>query len=151
MSSAPAVRYPVGRSRFHLLLVTVLGCSGALALSGWMIVQGEPNVRHVVGWLFWLATGLLAVLTWWQTRVGELVFDGCGWIWCCRDQSTSVSIQVELDVQHTLLLRMSLPGHGTCWLWLERSSQPMLWPAARRAVFARQRDLPGGTDVARPA
>jgi len=149
---APAVRYPVGRSRFHGVLVVLLSFLGALALALWVVLSDAFTVRHVAGWVVWVGTTLWAALTWWRSSLGELVYDGHGWLWTQQGQSVAVSVRVELDIQNTLLMQMSqATGRHPRWLWLERSGQPTLWRALRRAAFAQHRAAPTVSEKARPA
>lgn len=145
MQHAPAVQYPVGRARLHLLLIVLLGVLGALALSGWMAMYGDILVRHAVGWTVWLATLVWAGLAWWRAPVGDLAWSGDGWSWTQRGQVSAVALQtqLQLDLQHTLLLRLVPPVQRANWLWLERSRQPLRWSALRRAVFAPIQAAPG--------
>ncbi|MDD5030252.1 MAG: hypothetical protein PHH58_12250 [Rhodoferax sp.] len=139
MQHAPAVQYPVGRSRFHLVLIVLLGSLGALALSGWLSAQDDLYAWQAASWTGWLATTAWASVKWWRTPVGELAWSGNGWSWTQQGQANAVLLQVELDLQQTLLLRLLQPARHARWLWLERSRQPTQWLALRRALFAPTR------------
>lgn len=143
MQHAPAVQYPVGRARLHLLLIGLLGVLGALALSGWMAWYDDIRLRHAAGWTVWLATTAWAGLAWWRAPAGDLAWSGDAWSWTQRDQISAVAVQPQLDLQHTLLLRLSQPAQRGNWVWLERSRQPRQWAALRRAVFAPTQAAPG--------
>lgn len=136
MHHAPAVRYPVGRSRFHLLLMLMLGLLGACALTGWMVVQDRLSWRHMASWAVWLVALSWAGWAWWRSPQGELAYGSAGWTWTRLGQISGVVVCVELDLQHALLLRAARPAHAPLWLWLERRQVPTRWQAVRRAVFA---------------
>jgi len=136
MHHAPAVCYPVGRSRFHLMLIVLLGALGAFALSGWMAVLDVLSARHLASACIWLTAVVWAAWAWWRSPQGELAYGGDGWSWTQAGQTDAVSVHVELDLQQTLLLRVVKPTYRPLWLWLERRRSPMHWQALRCAVFA---------------
>lgn len=136
MHHAPAVRYPVGRSRFHLTLILLISFLSAFALVGWVAVQDDLTWRHGASWVVWCVTVSWAGWAWWRSPQGELAYGSDSWTWMQRGQIQAVSVRVELDLQHTLLLHVAPSSNRSLWVWLERMSAPMQWQAVRRAVFA---------------
>ena len=137
MHSAPAVSYPVGRSRFQGWLVSGLGF-GASVTGGYWLQQVDA-----IGWRQWLFAGVLlgacgaAALAWRRSAQGILHWDGQAWHWTGADASIPVQLTVHLDGQFVLLLSVR-PDTGRCrWLWPERRVDEVHWNALRRAVFSR--------------
>jgi hypothetical protein len=144
MHNAPAVSYPVGRSRFQagmLALVTLLGIAGALL---WFVQVEVP------GWRQWsmlfgsVATGLGV---WWQRRhplTGQLTWDGLSWIWSDAKRSVPTQLAVVIDFQAAMLLCLR-PDDQTrrIWVWVDRNASPTTrWLALRRAVHQYPRQVP---------
>lgn len=138
MHSAPAVNYPVGRSRFQGWL---LGLTGLVGLVAGFLWQAQVDL---VGWRQWLfaltllGACLMAVRAWWRAPVGRLYWDGHSWRWTGADASVSGSVTVHLDLQFCLVLSLHTDAGARFWLWPERRAEVSLWRALRRAVFARR-------------
>lgn len=137
MHSAPAVSYPVGRSRFQGWLLLGLGL-GASLTGAWWLRQVDT-----VGWRQWLFAGVLlgacgaAALAWHRSARGILRWDGQAWGWTGADASIPVLLTVHLDGQFVLLLSLHLDTGRRLWLWPERRFDVVHWNALRRAVFSR--------------
>ena len=136
LHSAPAVSYPVGRSRFHgwLLALTVL----AGVLTGWLWQrQGQPDAWRLGLFATLLAgVSLLAVLAWRRSPRGNLRWDGQVWCWTSADSASCGVLSVHLDLQFCLLLCLRSEVGARIWLWPERGAELALWSALRRAAFA---------------
>ena len=137
MHSAPAVSYPVGRSRFQGLLVLALGL-GASVMGAYWLRQVDA-----VGWRQWLFAGVLlgvcgaAALAWRRSAQGILRWDGQAWHWTRTEASTPGLLTVHLDGQFVLLLSLRHDSGKRLWLWPERRLDATHWNALRRAVFSR--------------
>lgn len=137
MHSAPAVSYPVGRSRFQGWLIGLTGLGGVLLVLLW------TNVADTVGWRQWLlgitvlGSCYLAGAVWWHSSSGSLRWDGQAWSWQMANASTSGMLTVHLDLQFVLLLSLRPSPDTRIWLWPERRSQAVRWNALRQAVFSR--------------
>lgn len=141
MSGPPPVSHPAGRSPGLLLLLAGLWLPAALA--GMLLVH--PTLEGEVRWpalgLFLLsglgsAAGLL--LFWWRLRPGLLSWDGGQWSW--REASAARSLlglqlQVRLDLQHALLLRVRRPQAGPRWLWVQQGADAGRWHLLRCALY----------------
>lgn len=138
MHSAPAVSYPVGRSRFQGWLLAATGFIGALTGVLW------HYQTHAVGWrqglFFAILLGAcgLAVWAWRRTPRGLLRWDGQAWRWSCLDVSTGGVLSVHFDFQYFLLLKLSTEAGARIWLWPERRTDLTRWSDLRRAVFSRR-------------
>ncbi|MDR3454804.1 MAG: hypothetical protein P4L96_18735 [Rhodoferax sp.] len=141
MHSAPSVTYPVGRSRVWGLALGLAWLGGALLTGLWCAEVDR------VGWRQWLAVACVlagagvALAGWLASPIGELQWDGAGWLWTAR-RTTAAQVAglltVHLDLQQCLLVRLHA-GRGRRWLWLEQRRQPARWDDLRRAVYSRAR------------
>lgn len=136
MHSAPAVSYPVGRSRFQGWLVGLTGIGGTAIGLFWCYAV-NPG-----GWRQWLyATTLLgfcvaAVAVWRRSPPGRLRWDGQAWNWSAMDASACGVLIVHLDFQSCLLLSFCPEKGPRLWLWPERGTDVLRWNALRCAVFS---------------
>lgn len=136
MHHAPAVSYPVGRSRFHgLLVLTVIMVSG-VTLTAWIVQADAVLSRHVAGAVLGLLTAAAALQQWWRSPAGNLSWDGQDWHWTSGGEPQLVAVDVVLDGQTVLLLCLRTPRRQSHWVWPERRLAPPRWLALRRAVFA---------------
>jgi len=138
MDNAPAVSYPVGRSRFQGWLLLAVLLAGASSLVVWTMQSDQSSGRHLAAVGLWLATASVAVRAWFRSPVGLLTWDGKTWNWIINDQTRQVTLSTILDSQSALLLHLRTPGAPPLWLWPERHTAPTRWLALRRAVFASQ-------------
>ncbi len=138
MHHAPAVSFPLGRSRFLAALLLALWGLGVAVLALWLSQQAH--------WRWPQALGLLAVLAgagfatrWWRLqRVGVLQWDGASWQARFDGLSVRGSVSVQLDLQRHLWLKLHCGApESDHWLWLERDADPLLWRDLRRAVYSR--------------
>jgi toxin CptA len=136
MNNAPAVSYPVGRSRFQVGLLALAVLGGALAGLLWLLAPG------VVGWRQWLmavsvlCAGVSAFEVWRRTANGVLRWDGHGW--CCTPAVEPMcgDLTVHVDLQSQLVLSLRTDRGRRVWLWPERRSDAVHWNALRQAVFS---------------
>ena len=142
---APAVRYPVVRSRqlgSLLLVLSALGLSACLAWWRWTDVALAAALAALATWG---AATLLAWRFWWCSPTGVLVWDGRNWALDCPGQEAIAgALTVHLDVQRSVWVSLT-PAHGAYWwLWLEQSWDAARWMDVRRALYSRPR--PGAAD-----
>ena len=152
MHSAPAVSFPVGRSRFQGGLLGVLIVSGALTVVAWSLQADALGWRHGLAASVCLAVSALAV--WhggWRSPKGHLAWDGAAWYWAVDAQSVVVVPEVVVDFQRVVLVRLRDPAGGfVTWVWLDHALNPRRWAALRRAIYTRNRrrgDSATATDV----
>ena len=137
MHSAPAVSYPVGRSRLHGWLVLSLGLGASLTGAWWL---GQIDA---VGWRHWVFVGVLlgtcgaAAVAWRRSAQGVLRWDGQSWHWNGAVALTPGVLTVHLDGQSFLLLSLRSAIGKRLWLWPERRLDVTRWSALRRAAFSR--------------
>ena len=138
MHSAPAVSYPVGRSRFQGRLLFGTGLTGLLAGGLWCAAPGSLGWRHGL-YLLALLTGLVvAARAWRHSPQGFLRWDGQFWHWCTEGVAVRVTLAVSLDVHLCLLLSLQTEAGQRLFLWPEQDAEPASWHALRCAVFARR-------------
>lgn len=137
MYDAPAVSYPVGRSRFQAWLFAVVLAAGASSLAVWIMQSDQVGWRHLAALALWLVTASGVIRAWFRTPSGLLTWDTKTWLWTSGDEAQQVNVSAVLDSQSVLLLHLRLPGHRPLWIWPERQTAPVRWLALRRAVFAR--------------
>ena len=137
MHSAPAVSYPVGRSRFQGWLV------GLTALGGMVIGLLWRHAADPAGWRQWLIAMTLlgacvvATLVWLRSPPGILRWDGQAWRWTTGDALVSGLLTAHLDLQFCLVVSLAPDTGARIWIWPERRTEVALWNALRRAVFSR--------------
>ncbi len=139
MHTAPAVDYPVGRSRFQTLaLLSVWSCVTA-AYVLWFAQSASVGWQHAFGLCVAAFTALFAIRAWRATPVGVLEWDGQSWWWEASGRRSSGSVAPCLDFQRVLLLSFDAASGPRQWLWLDRSTAQARWIALRCAVHARER------------
>jgi hypothetical protein len=137
MHNAPAVSYPVGRSRFQGGLVGLATLGAAIAGLLWRH-QAAP-----VAWLQWLfaftlgLTSFAAASSWYRAPTGTLCWDGRVWSWHCVKAPINGVVTVYLDLQYFMLLGLRTDVGERVWLWPERRTEARYWNALRQAVFSR--------------
>lgn len=141
MHSAPAVSFPVGRSRFQAVVSMAAWLVAAVLCAHWF------SQVDAAGWRQWLAAGMVCVVgalmvhAWRHASQGLLRWDGQVWWWQTSGGSETGVLTVHLDFQARMLLGLQGDSGVLHWLWLERSDDMGAWDALRRATFSRA----GGT------
>lgn len=138
MQSAPAVSYPVGRSRFHAGLLAGLVVAVVLVLMVWLSQAQVLGMRHMGAVLLGLVTTGFAANRWWHSPTGALAWDGAVWSWSRQSVSEPVVPEVSLDLQmHMLLYLKSAVTRRGIWVWVDRQALPQRWRVFRQAIFAK--------------
>jgi hypothetical protein len=140
MHNAPAVSYPVGRSRFQAKLFSVVSLLGMLTCTAWFNQAQSPDWRQ---WLMLFGTVVAVMATylqWRKTVTGQLAWEGTNWSWTESEAVVPVQLVLILDVQQTMLLMLrGARGARGFWIWVERDASPTRWLALRRAVHQHPR------------
>jgi len=137
MRSAPAVSYPVGRSFFHVSVAAGVSALGAVVLTAWGVQTGDVRGHVLICAGVWLVCATVGYWGWVNTPCGTLSWDGQVWTWGKAGDVCHVSIELVLDTQSSLLLRLVGEAQRPFWVWPERRAQPLRWLALRRAIYAR--------------
>lgn len=140
MHSAPAVSYPVGRSRFQGQLIVVLGLIGCLAGLAWCATVERLGWRQGLFFVILSLACWVASLAWSRSSVGELTWDGQGWRFNGALGALNGEVRLQLDLQFCMLLRLRSDDGRRWWLWSEKRSAPAGWLALRRAVMSNAAD-----------
>ncbi len=148
--SAPAVVYPVGRSRALGMALVALHLLAAAALVAWAAAGAGPSFTSAAaaGGL-WLAAVAGSVHFWRGQFEGSLQWDGQAWALVAQARGVDTQVpcgapEVFLDLQSHLWVRVSPDKRRALWLWLARQARPERWMDMRRAVYSRARP---GTDA----
>lgn len=151
MRPAPAVVFPVARSRWHLRLVVLLSLPGLAVLTAVALDQSLAGMQLIALGCVALASCGAALMAWQRSPVGHLRWDGQEWFWSVFGDAHPCRVVLRLDVQHCMLLSLHSYDHGhlRAWLWLDALPGPAnaQWLALRRAVLSSQ-DMPLGHDQA---
>lgn len=155
MRNAPSVLYPVGRCVFYARLLVWLGLLGLVALlaGGWWYsgesAGGLASRRAAV----LAGAGLWLGFAWWgwqRAPRGLLQWDALAasavpgaqagaWRWrseAYQEGAVLQRVELMLDLQSRVLLRLHNPDAATSWVWLERSQDQARWDDLRRALVA---------------
>lgn len=141
---APAVRFPVQRSRTVGGVLAAIVLAGAVVLGAWLVLGGgEGSVPAMAGAGVWLAAAGGA-WHWWRGQLcGVLYWDGGQWVLeSLLPGQVPVLLRGPPEVQWDLQSHLWVCAHGAAcrsrvWLWLERRQQPERWADLRRAVYSR--------------
>ena len=148
MHNAPAVSFPVGRSRIQAWFLSVAWLAGAAACGYWGSVMDAMGWRHGLALAMPIAAGVVAWASWagWQRKVGgTLHWDGLCWRLDMASPKSTLrpplsltgDLAVHLDFQIFLLLSIRFENGGVRWLWLDQCAELTHWQAFRRAVYSR--------------
>jgi hypothetical protein len=140
MQHAPAVSFPLGRSRFLAACLIALWMAGALLTIIWCWQQSHWRWPQFLGLSSVLAAGVLA-RRWWRLQcLGALRWDGAQWTLDEQGASSTGQVSVLLDLQQHLWLGLRREAPlAQVWLWLEQGSDPARWSDLRRAVYSPAR------------
>jgi toxin CptA len=137
MHAAPSVSYPVGRSAFAGALYLLLAGAGLAAACAWTWQSHAPGWRQALAFSLVVAGASFAASGWLRSPQGRVHWAGGGWNWEEGGASAAARVELALDLQSRMLLRLGAEGAGVRWLWAERASDPSHWDALRRAVYSR--------------
>ena len=143
---APPVVYPVGRSRWAASSMVLGWAMAAGVTAAWTWAAGPGDRTPAWGWASLLLAGLALVWHWRSAPSGQLSWEGNHWLWVSRAYPVGTplsSLQVLIDLQLVIVVRMSNPAGAALTLWLEARQDPRLWLDLRRAIHAcaQKRDL----------
>ena len=135
------------RSRWLAVALAIYALAGAAALITWALWgAGNQSAAVALSAVLWLVCSLLALWFWRTAPCGTLLWNGTHWtlespqgVALCAPCN---SLQVPLDLQQRLWLRLQPDTGRALWLWLERRSQPARWDDVRRAVYSRRTSDP---------
>ena len=147
MYSAPSVSYPVGRSRDAARLLWTIWAAGACC-AGAASYQFDS-----IGWRQGLLLACVALAGFAVRRMlasppAVLAFDGQHW--SLSGAASLASVDIAIDLQSLLLVRLTVAAGASQWRWLERRADPSRWQDLRRALYARPPSADSATAPAVP-
>ncbi len=146
MHSAPATRFLVTQSRWHLHTIVVLGMLALVCTTSFVLAQQRLAWRTLLPVaLTPLALGL-AVRAWRQAAQGSLQWDGEQWFWSGFPAPQACHVALLMDFQQVLLVALTMPSQKTVYLWLEAAMDATQWKALRRALVSSRGMAPLGGD-----
>ncbi|MGE0348809.1 hypothetical protein [Hydrogenophaga sp.] len=146
MRSAPSVSFPVGRCRFYLWFLLTLAALGVLVLGAWVVYAASHRQWHGLwGAALWGSWLLFAAWSWWRSPTGLLSWEAQaqppgGWAWrstACVEGAPLQRVDLVVDLQTRVLLRLHGADARTRWVWAERAKNPGRWHDLRRALVVR--------------
>jgi hypothetical protein len=137
MHAAPSVSYPVGRSAFAGAAYLALAGAALAAACLWTWQAQAAGWRQFLAFALVLGTGAFAAGAWLRSPRGRLHWADGGWRWEEGGAAADARVELALDLQSRMLLRLELAGASARWTWVERTSDPSHWDALRRAVYSR--------------
>lgn len=148
MHSAPAVVFPVGRSRFELRLIGFAVISEVAVWLVWCWLVDQIGMGQVLAGMMVCAVSAWLLSARWRTPSGQLIWDGRAWALDMNGKAVTVRVEVIIDLQFVMLLRLVATGsHDVSWVWPEKISNPLRWHQLRCAVHNRQVDIMNFTAV----
>lgn len=149
MHNAPSVIFPVGRCALYAGLLGALAALGGLVLAAWWIYAPVPTWAGSMAsavWLMWVAFALgswrrmpQGRIAWRATERRAVAAMPGQWHWlsaACPEGAPIERVELVLDLQVCLLLRLHNADSLTRWVWVERNRDPAHWTELRRALWA---------------
>jgi toxin CptA len=154
MHSAPAVSFPVGRSRFQVMFLGGAWLLGIAVCAYWAADVEVADWRQATTLAVLLVGGLCAAWQIKQSPQGALKWEGQHWVLqlasnppvTAPPQAQAGDVALHVDLQFFMLLRFQNLARRTYWLWLDRSAPQTRWLALRRAVHGRVKDVKNHID-----
>ena len=128
------------RSSVLGLCLAGVAATSAMPLGAWALSNAVKTPLHLgIAFAVWVVGIGCAFHFWLHSPVGELVWSGQSWSTedlTGAQQSVSL-VEITLDLQAFVWLRLHRPGLRSQWVWLQRSSASERWLDLRRAVYSR--------------
>ena len=137
MHHAPAVSFPLARSRFLAGLLSCIALAGIGAIGLWSEQQPHLGWRHALGLLAAFIGPALAMRWWAAHPKGLLLWEAGQWHARIDGVDCPGALSTHLDLQQHLLLKLRCAApRGAIWLWLDAECDPANWRELRRAVYS---------------
>jgi hypothetical protein len=88
----------------------------------------------------WVLAGCISLKGWRGFLPSRLQWDGQQWILAGLDSASALHLDLLMDFQNLMLVRVRGKSMRPVWLWLEPVLPDPQWLALRRAVVASQRE-----------
>jgi toxin CptA len=149
--SAPAVVYPIGRSRSEFWFFWMLWLIGLLSVLLWFFSTQRLDWRIGLGCAAVLVAGGALRQGWRNANSGgQLAWDGSCWRWeSIKDQTVSGELELSVlaDLQQIMVVMLDSGNGSRLWFCAERSAFPERWLDFRRAVYSVRRTLEGTAGI----
>jgi hypothetical protein len=142
MFGPPSVSFKVDRSWWQTAVGTIFGGFGAVTTLGMALSPHHFSLWAVASAGFaWTASVWMFYRAWRDAPVGTLQWDGAHWHWADGVDYSVTTINVAMDLQRWVLIRLERASASPVWLWLEQGTEESgNWIALRRAlVYATRR------------
>ena len=139
MHRAPAVGFTVSRSSWHLRFIVVLWSAGLGALLFLMRTSLGLDTKVLLV-SCWVLAGGISLKGWSCFLPSRLQWDGQQWILAGLDGASALHLDLLMDFQNLMLVRVRGKSMRPVWLWLEPVLPDPQWRALRRAVVASPRE-----------
>jgi len=139
MHLAPAVGFTVVRSSWHLCAIVVLW---SLGLGVAVLLVRTTSLGLDAQFLLtacWMLAGFISLHGWKNFSPTHLQWDGQRWLMSGWDGVNTLHLDLLLDFQNLMLVRVREKSMRPVWLWLEPALPDVQWLALRRAVVAVER------------
>jgi len=135
MHRAPAVSFPVLRSRWHLrALGAFLALSAAASAA---FVGSDASARWALVLLAMVVAAMLAAVQWMRAPQGVLRWDGGQWFWETASHTEPCTVRLTLDFQKAIVVQLRCGPGASQIRWLEAGASPQRWQALRRALVSQ--------------
>jgi toxin CptA len=140
--SAPAVVFPIGRSRSQFWFSWVLWLAGLLLMLLWFLNTRRIDWRLGLGCTSVLVSGWALRKGWRNATSGQLAWDGSCWRWESMKEQTfngEKILTVVADLQRLMVVVLDNGAGGRLWFCAERNAFPARWLDFRRAVYSTRK------------
>lgn len=143
LSQAPPASVPIERSLAFGVGLLGLGLINLAVLAALGLQNTDTHTLVLLGLLF-CGVFFCALRAWWNTPVGELVWDGSAWRWSLWPQADNCRVQWTVALPGLSVIRLSWERGSVHWLVAGPSVQrhPQ-WLALRRALVAIDQRVQG--------
>ena len=143
--------FPVGRCGLYGVLLATLAMLGAaaLGLSYWLDATSSAAWPGMAGGVLWSMWVVFALGSWRRSPVGRLRWNALerrdpeapagAWHWhgkSCPEGVPLQRVELMMDWQGAVLLRVHHADTSACWIWVERARDPARWNDLRRALIS---------------
>lgn len=138
MHRAPAVNFPVRRSRRQAGLIVCVSLLAAASLAVFVWEQNALDLRTAIFGMTIVVVGSIALFGWRHAPQGNLRWTGEHWYWSGFPERAVCSLALLMDLQSVVLVKVTADTHAPVYLWLEAAPGEANWRAVRRAIVSSQ-------------
>ncbi len=143
MHRAPAVNFPVKRSRLQVWLIVCMSQLAVAGLVAFALAQPVLDARTGILALAVFVASSMALLGWRQSPQGDLRWDGQHWYWSGFAENPVCKLRLLMDFQSFVVVNITAKGQAPLSLWLEAIPGDASWKRLRRAIVSSQAESNG--------